>query len=375
MSEFNSIKKFEQECLEDAKKRSKEAFSFASEFQKAFPIEQIKTMKLEDYLYVPYDGYNPSNSFCSRIWREAGIMSSKGNIRPNIFGIFKPNSHISIYGKYLESFGDDVEGAFEFLKNVIFTLLTEVGHDNYEAIRECSINRAFRYKLLEIYYPEKFVHVHTEGTLNAYCDCVGVSYDPNEEQVYRNLALAKWRDSVPEIRDWDNSVLMYFCDWLWRKNIKIDGSALVVDTTELALKVEEELNQTLTEGVEKQAVVKVRVNQGIFRDLLLKKYDKCCICGVNNSRLLIASHIKPWCDCEPAEKLDVDNGFLMCPNHDRLFDQGFISFDDNGKIIISDDIDATNRIFLNVTEKMTVQLSEGSKKYLAYHRDNVFLND
>ena len=217
------------------------------------------------------------------------------------------------------------------------------------------------------------MHVHTEGTLNCYCDCVGVVYDPAEEQVYRNLALAKWRDSVPEIHDWDNSVLMSFCDWLWRSNTKIDGSALVVDTTKLAIRLEEEIDEIAPEGIEKQSIVNVRVNQGVFRDLLLKKYTKCCLCGVNNPKLLIASHIKPWCYSNSNEKLDVDNGFLMCPNHDRLFDLGFISFSDSGQIIISDDIDDVSRVFMNVNDKMTIELSDGNRNYLAFHRDNVFL--
>ena len=369
----NPVETFKQEYLEKAISKSKEVYEFTREFQKAFPIESIPKMTLEEYLYIPYDEYNPSDSFCSRIWREATIMSSKGDIRTNMFGIYMLNNKTHIFGKYLEPFGDDIGAAYEYLRNEIYRLLTEVEKGNYEAAAECPINRAFRYKLLEIYFPDTFIHVHTESTLNDYCDCVGVAYDPKQEQIYRNLALAEWRDSVPEISDWNNSVLMSFCDWLWRRNIKIDGSAFTVDTTKLAKELENEINEVASEGIEKEAIVKVRVNQDVFRNLLLKKYGKCCLCGVSEHKLLVASHIKPWSECEPEERLDVNNGFLMCPNHDKLFDQGWISFDNNGKIVISEALSQLERVYMNVNDDMQISLSDGNRKYLEYHRNNVLV--
>lgn len=66
---------------------------------------------------------------------------------------------------------------------------------------------------------------------------------------------------------------------------------------------------------------------------MLKRYNRCCLCEMENPEFLIASHIKPWAESERKEKLDVNNGFLMCPNHDRIFDKGYITFDDDGKII------------------------------------------
>ena len=70
--------------------------------------------------------------------------------------------------------------------------------------------------------------------------------------------------------------------------------------------------------------------------------------------------------------MDVNNGLLLCPNHDKLFDNGYITFDDNGGIIISDDLDKNDQIFMNVNEKMAIDLYEDSKAYMKYHRENVF---
>lgn len=129
----------------------------------------------------------------------------------------------------------------------------------------------------------------------------------------------------------------------------------------------------ILEGKEREAVVKVRVNQGAFRQRLLERYGKCCLCGVSNQDLLIASHIKPWNVSSPSEKTDVNNGFLMCPNHDALFDHGFISFNNSGKIIVSDKLSLSDRIFTNINESMQIKLTEKNKEYLEYHRKMVLL--
>ena len=134
---------------------------------------------------------------------------------------------------------------------------------------------------------------------------------------------------------------------------------------------EVEIDSTV-EGVEREATVNVRVNQDVFREKLIQKYHECCICGVNKVELLVASHIKPWKDSDPEERVDVNNGLLLCANHDRLFDAGFISFKDNGSILVSGEIDMHNRILMNVRPEMRIQVSEKMKEYLAFHRKHVF---
>lgn len=128
-------------------------------------------------------------------------------------------------------------------------------------------------------------------------------------------------------------------------------------------------------GIERETLVKARVNQGVFRDKLLVKYkSKCCLCEVNNECLLVASHIKPWAKSEANEKLDDANGLLLCPNHDKLFDLGFISFDDDGNILISDELSSDSRTYTNVRSGMQIDITKVKKEYLAYHRDKVFKN-
>lgn len=118
---------------------------------------------------------------------------------------------------------------------------------------------------------------------------------------------------------------------------------------------------------EKERLIKARIGQGKFKKLLIQRECKCALCGVTDSRMLIASHIKPWSTSTNEERLDVHNGLLLCPNHDALFDKQLISFSTQGEITISPTIDETARIFMNVNKKMQVTLTEKQLEYMEDH--------
>lgn len=139
--------------------------------------------------------------------------------------------------------------------------------------------------------------------------------------------------------------------------------------------IEKGITDSNLEGKEKDVIIKARVNQSEFRQQLLERYQKCCLCSVTNKSLLIASHIKPWSESKAKEKLDVENGFLLCPNHDKLFDAGLISFYENGKIMISKHLNYGDIIALGINENIIIPLTEANKKYLSYHREYIFKKD
>jgi putative restriction endonuclease len=94
-----------------------------------------------------------------------------------------------------------------------------------------------------------------------------------------------------------------------------------------------------------------------------------------NLSLLKASHIKPWRDSSNQERLDPENGLLLHPALDHLFDSGFISFDNTGKIMISEKLSASDLKTLNIRHDMVLRkISEGVKRYLKYHQENVYKN-
>ncbi len=135
---------------------------------------------------------------------------------------------------------------------------------------------------------------------------------------------------------------------------------------------EEPEEQTSVPGGERIAKVKQRINQTYFRDRLIKKYGKCAVCGNDEIRLLNASHIMPWRDCDDDAKTELNNGLLLCPAHDRCFDLGYISFDKAGRILISSKLSKENRVLLNIKPSQKVDLTEEMEPYMAYHRENVF---
>ncbi|MGL5541716.1 MAG: HNH endonuclease, partial [Erysipelotrichaceae bacterium] len=81
-----------------------------------------------------------------------------------------------------------------------------------------------------------------------------------------------------------------------------------------------------------------KILQSFYKDTLFHEFDHCCaICGINLAQMLIASHIKPFRDCGHLfEAIDNNNGLLLCRNHDYLFDQGYITFDEQGVLILSE---------------------------------------
>jgi len=121
---------------------------------------------------------------------------------------------------------------------------------------------------------------------------------------------------------------------------------------------------------EKENLVKCRLGQGNFRKELINYWQGCSVTKFKKEDILIASHIKPWKDSSNDERLDVYNGFLLVPNLDKLFDKGYISFDDEGNILISNQITNISSLCLNKT--MRIKIENAHKKYLNFHREMVF---
>ncbi|MDK2951474.1 MAG: putative restriction endonuclease [Kosmotogales bacterium] len=125
---------------------------------------------------------------------------------------------------------------------------------------------------------------------------------------------------------------------------------------------------------ERETIVQSRIGQGKFRNDLINYWKGCAVTGCTALALLRASHIKPWRDCNNRERLDKFNGLLLTPNLDSAFDNGIISFDDEGTILISRRLSNEARIKLGINEKMSMRRVEKQHvEYLDYHRKKVFL--
>lgn len=137
---------------------------------------------------------------------------------------------------------------------------------------------------------------------------------------------------------------------------------------------EHKIAQSNLETTVKEQLIKSRVGQGQFRENVRRIESKCRLTGVSNPAMLIASHIKPWRDCNNEERLDGHNGLLLSPHVDKLFDRGWISFEDDGKLLIKnvEAAEIMNSWGLD-SGAITLPFNSYQKKYLAFHRSQIFL--
>lgn len=128
-------------------------------------------------------------------------------------------------------------------------------------------------------------------------------------------------------------------------------------------------------NLEKEVLTKARIGQSKFKEQLVYIDCSCKLCGLSDKNFLDASHIKPWSKSSNEEKINPYNGFLLCPNHDRLFDRGYMTFSDDGNIIISSKINTKDYTYLSINDKMKIHLHEKNKKFIRWHRENIFVDN
>lgn len=124
---------------------------------------------------------------------------------------------------------------------------------------------------------------------------------------------------------------------------------------------------------EREAIVKARIGQGKFRQSLFEYWSGCAVTGCGAGALLRASHIKPWAEASLLERLNLYNGLLLSPALDAAFDAGYVSFDNEGKILISNRLAVNDAIALGIHGDMRLRrVEQEHKTFLAFHRTRVF---
>ena len=156
----------------------------------------------------------------------------------------------------------------------------------------------------------------------------------------------------------------------------------VYHNTDLGKKEVEEIedlqkDKKLTE-TEKETLIKARKGQGVFRKKLEEKYkNKCIITDIDISKVLIASHIKPWAVSNNEERLSVDNGLLLSATFDRLFDSGLVTFKKDGTLLISNLISKDNieKLHLKEGQIYDIKYNPGMDEYLSYHNEVIYVGN
>lgn len=155
-----------------------------------------------------------------------------------------------------------------------------------------------------------------------------------------------------------------------------DGSPDVLEVESGSISPEDFTGET------RQVIAMQRVKQYFFRRTVLSSYrGRCCMSGLSDSRLLIASHIVPW-SSDKANRLNPSNGLCLSAIHDRAFDKGLISLDDDFTIIVSEDLkrrdDPCIRTVFISLEGRSIEPPERfvpKIAFIAWHRDSIFLDN
>jgi HNH endonuclease len=169
--------------------------------------------------------------------------------------------------------------------------------------------------------------------------------------------------------------LMITADKADMTNAVIPGAADDLDAWEHRLEGQIEADQSVPE-TEKQTLIRARRGQGLFKERVALIESRCRITLVDNPAHLIASHCRPWRDCTNQERLDRENGLLLTPSIDHLFDRGFIGFEDSGTLIISPVAHRPSLARMGIETEKVVNVggfSQGQRQYLNFHRQSVLL--
>lgn len=125
---------------------------------------------------------------------------------------------------------------------------------------------------------------------------------------------------------------------------------------------------------QRKRILEARTKQALFRRRVSTVEKECRLTGVMDLRFLRASHIKPWSVSSDPERIDENNGLLLTPSADLLFDHGWVSFRDDGRLIVSEGLPEV------VKDRLGLDLQPGRRcgvfsaeqsAYLAHHRDCV----
>lgn len=290
------------------------------------------------------------------------IIEGETKITNPIFGAYVFYSNKELLYSYMDFMILDDNNETEWLVNLQENKKSMV----YKRIHDCQKGSFKNEALLASYYYTMNSILWDEIT--GYENIIALLIGTFKKKV---KILAK--DNAPLDADWDifQDILLNLNDNEKKAFLKSIGNT---ESNISIFKKNKRRRNSITEmlGREREVTAKQRVNQGKFRAALLEdeRHEGCriCQCNINNEKYLRASHIVSWKESNPKEKLDKDNGLLLCPMHDLLFDSHLISFEDNGTIIISDNIELSDYEALNISINHKINADYGNIKYLEKHR-------
>lgn len=172
----------------------------------------------------------------------------------------------------------------------------------------------------------------------------------------------------------------FFGNW----DLLVDSIKEAKESFDIVIPEDEDFEYKVHEGpTEKYGKSKQRLVQRFFRNAVLSSYSyKCAFCRIEVGDILIASHIIPW-SVDIIKRADPRNGLCLCSLHDKAFDKGLISVNDDFTICICDHLKSktTNQLMhygFQVLEGQKIALPEKflvEKENIQFHRKNIYKGD
>jgi DNA (cytosine-5)-methyltransferase 1 len=135
-------------------------------------------------------------------------------------------------------------------------------------------------------------------------------------------------------------------------------------------------------GETRQVLTEQRIKQSFFRRAVLASYrGRCCMSGLSDARLLVASHIVPW-GKDKANRLNPSNGLCLSALHDKAFDKGLITLTDDFRVVVSEELKSSEEAFIRTVilplNDRLIDVPERFKPqadFIAWHRNTLFVDN
>lgn len=186
--------------------------------------------------------------------------------------------------------------------------------------------------------------------------------------------LEKYYPKIKRQKDWKAGVRGVLYRDLGKKFKMLDeGIISLIDYDENKLSLED-IDNYEVKSTTKSIQMSIRVGQDKFRKKLLKHLRYCPITEIDEKKILLASHIKPWALSSNEERMNIYNGFVFSPTIDKLFDRGLITFENSKELIVSSNLSIRNieKIGIESGKKYLKLPVDGRLNFLEFHRQNIF---
>ena len=221
----------------------------------------------------------------------------------------------------------------------------------------------------EVLTPHLFVRVRQKEKSRTlpFVYCGTLTFNMHEEKTARPAHIIFQSDDFDDLTS--NKNLLEIYSWKPSKagttsNSKINKKGVISGRRKRNFKPPNE--------TERKGLITSRIGQGYYRQQIIDKWNgRCAVTNSGFLPVLIASHIVSWSESNDDERLDVENGILLSPIYDALFDKHLISFEDSGDILLSEQLSQEEVDFLNVVSDAKIEVTNGMKPYLKRHREKM----